>query len=487
MRVYNYIDMIIIYILYILINILISYNMRRIIMTKKIEPRMAQAFIDSLDAMAVVNTKGEYVYVNKGWIKYSGYQYDEVIGKRVWDFFTGTYVQDVLRTGKPILARNVLYHGKISLVSYYPFFSDEGNLEGCFIHNKIEGIEEILRLQKRIDVLSSELSYYKSELSKERETKYSIENIIGSSKIMQNLRSMIINAARSMSSVLIEGETGCGKELIAHAIHNKSKRNHNKFVTVNCSAIPAELMESEFFGYTAGSFTGALKNGKQGRFKLADKGTLFLDEVNLLSPTIQPKFLRVLQEKEIEPIGSGICQPIDVRIIAASNLPLEKLVASGDFREDLFYRLNVIRIEAPPLRTHKEDIPEIADSIIQKLNEQLDLTVEGIEPDMTDLLLNYDWPGNVRELSNYIESAMNMAESSLLNKRDFSQFFNRVYSTNQNRHYGKATLKKSIEIYERQIITDMLDLEDNNRAKVAKRLGISRTQLYQKMNKYGLI
>ena len=279
-----------------------------------------------------------------------------------------------------------------------------------------------------------------------------------------------------------------GKELIAHSIHALSARRTANFVRVNCSAIPADLMEAEFFGYTAGAFTGALKNGKMGRFELADEGSIFLDEVNLLTPSIQPKFLRVLQEMEIDPVGSDRSKRIDVRVIAATNIPLEQLMKEGKFRSDLYWRLNVIRIQAPPLRERKEDIPALTENLIQRLNIQLGMVVQGVSRGVYELFQEYDWPGNVRELQNAIESAMNMAKTSILQVQDFAPLVQRISAGRRRQLSGDAgfSLRNSKQTFERDVLKDALETCHGNKAKAARMLGISRTVLYKKLNQYGI-
>ena len=242
-----------------------------------------------------------------------------------------------------------------------------------------------------------------------------------------------------------------------------SARKAANFVRVNCSAIPAELMESEFFGYAAGAFTGAARKGRIGRFQLASGGSIFLDEVNLLTATMQPKFLRVLQEMEIDPVGGEKSIPIDVRVIAASNIPLETLVEAGQFRSDLYYRLNVIRIQAPTLRERKEDLPLLVDNFIHRLNYQLGMVIEGVAPGAMDLLMDYDWPGNVRE-----EQRMQARRRRQLTGP------------------GDFKLRPARQAFERELIRDALAAAGGNRVKAAALLDISRTVLYEKMEQYQL-
>lgn len=359
---------------------------------------------------------------------------------------------------------------------------------GLFLYVVVNGVPNAQELLRQADLLKSEVDYYRQELSRERGARYQLDNIIGKSPAILRLKEQIVQASRSTSTVLIEGETGSGKELIAHAIHSLSPRRDANFVRVNCSAIPAELMESEFFGYAPGAFTGAAKKGKIGRFELANHGSLFLDEVNLLTSTMQPKFLRVLQEREIDPVGGTRTIPIDVRIIAASNIPLERLVERKEFRSDLYFRLNVIRIVAPPLRERKEDIPLLVEDLIRRLNHQLGMVIQRVSDEVMELLMSYDWPGNVRELQNAIESAMNMADSFQLEKSDFEQLIKRIRAKNRlaPARDREFRLKPSKQSLEREIIQEALAAANGNRSRAAQLLGISRTVLYKKLKQYEL-
>ena len=293
------------------------------------------------------------------------------------------------------------------------------------------------------------------------------------------------------SNVLIYGETGTGKELFAQSIHAASRRANRPFIAVNCAAIPPELVESEFFGYTPGAFTGASRQGKRGRFAFANKGSIFLDEVNLLPSTMQPKFLRVLQEREITPVGGDSATPIDVRVISASNIPLSKLVQEGKFREDLYFRLNVITIVAPPLRQRKEDIPELVEDLIGRLNRQLGMMVQGVDSRVMELFQRYDWPGNIRELQNCLERAMSMSSSSVLTLPLFDTLSMRAHHNRgaqmaAESHSSLASLRAAKNDAERQMILEALAAQNGNRTRAAKALGISRAVFYRKLAKYGL-
>lgn len=445
-------------------------------------------FIEGLDAMAVLNKEGIYLYVNPGWCGLTGLTPKQALGRRVWDILPDTRAQTVLETGKPVIGHPVSIGGKLAFTTYLPKYASDGSLNGCYLYVIINGMADARVITKRINELSSQVEFYKKELSRERGARYNLDNIIGCSQAVLHLKEQIKQAAKSASTVLIEGETGSGKELIAHAIHSLSARHAANFVRVNCSAIPQELMESEFFGYCPGAFTGAAKRGKIGRFELANNGSIFLDEVNLLTSTMQPKFLRVLQEHEIDPVGSDRSIPVDVRVISATNASLKDLVEAGKFRSDLYFRLNVIRILAPPLRTRKEDIPLLVENLILRLNYQLGMVIQGVSDEGMNVLMGYDWPGNVRELQNTIESAMNMTNSPVLQKRDFEHLLKMMHAKKRRALLSPDDyrLGPSKRMFERDMVKEALAAADGCRVKAAGLLGISRTVLYKKMNQYGL-
>ena len=439
---------------------------------------------------ARLDRNGCYTYVSKGWQEIMGFSQEFALGKRVDELVPDTHAMDALQSGQVIQGRPVINrHGIPIFTTYIPLKDKDGHVQGLFLYMVINGIPNAQDLVRQTDLLRKQVDFYRQELSNERGAHYQLDNIIGQSPAILRLKKQIVQAANSISTVLIEGETGSGKELIAHAIHSLSPRSDANFVRVNCSAIPAELMESEFFGYAAGAFTGAAKHGKIGRFELANHGSLFLDEVNLLSSPMQPKFLRVLQEREIDPVGGTKTIPVDVRIIAASNIPLERCVQAGTFRSDLYFRLNVIRIVAPPLRQRKEDIPLLVDNLIQRLNSQLGMVVQRVSPEVMDMFMSYDWPGNVRELQNAIESAMNMTRSFQLEKADFEQF---ILRTRSRRHLDamhgnqELLLKSSKAHLEQEMLQEALASANGNRSQAARLLGISRTVLYKKMKQYGI-
>ena len=345
---------------------------------------------------------------------------------------------------------------------------------------------------KKINKLSDELNYYKDEVRKMRRANYSIDNIKGESKAIKHLKKQIYNAAASNSTVIIQGETGTGKELVAHSIHDLSTRNMNNFIKLNCAAIPNELIESELFGYEEGSFTGAKKGGKQGIFELAHMGSLFLDEICDLPLAAQAKLLRVLQEKEVNRVGGHRSVPVDVRIITATNQDMEKMVEEKKFREDLYYRLHVIQILVPPLRERKEDIGPLCRGIIDNLNYTLNMRVKNISEQAIDMLRQHDWPGNIRELQNVIERAMNKVNyNDTLEEWHFNEFREKFLNrglAKSGKRSGKNLrfLENVITQTERETILRTLKLHEGNKTKTAAHLNISRPLLYQKIKRLGI-
>ncbi|MDO4546279.1 MAG: sigma 54-interacting transcriptional regulator [Bacillota bacterium] len=312
--------------------------------------------------------------------------------------------------------------------------------------------------------------------------RYSLENIIGDSNEIKELKEILRKSAKGNSNVLITGESGTGKEFFAHAFHLESGRKDGPFISVNCAAIPGELLESEFFGYEEGAFTGAVKGGKTGVFQAANGGTLFLDEIGDLPINMQAKILRVLQERAIQKVGSYQKEPIDIRIVAATNKDLKSMRSAGLFREDLYFRLNVIHIKIPPLRERREDIPVLSLHLIKKYEDVEDIEITGISANAMEAFMRYDWPGNVRELEHVIERAANFLEEDKV--IDLHHLPKRI--TGRSQHLHNMSLKEYMEQTEKKILVETLLANNGNKSAVAKELKISRTSLYEKLHKYGL-
>jgi len=311
--------------------------------------------------------------------------------------------------------------------------------------------------------------------------KYSIDNIIGKSDRMQEVFEAVFRVARSKATVLLRGESGTGKELVAKAIHYMSPRSKGSFIKFNCASIPEGLLESELFGHEKGAFTGAISS-RSGKFELAHKGTIFLDEIGDLPITLQPKILRVLQEREFERVGSERTIKVDVRIIAATSRDLENLVSRNKYREDLYYRLNVIPLFLPPLRERGEDIPVLIEYFLKKFNQENDRSVT-LDKSALQVFLNYNWPGNVRELENTIERLVIMTGSNQVSASDLpvSLSIRRVKTTDRS-----SSLISNIEEIEKANIMDALDKTKWVQARAAKLLGITPRQIGYKIKKYGI-
>ena len=344
-------------------------------------------------------------------------------------------------------------------------------------------IEELNILIKKAihhDQVEKENLYLKEQLN----LRFDFSKIIGQSKVMKSLFETVALVAPSDATVLILGESGTGKELVANAIHQNSPRKDRPLVKVNCAALPETLLESELFGHEKGAFTDAGRR-KEGRFQMAHKGSIFLDEIAEMTSQTQAKILRVLQEQEFEPVGSSKTVSVDTRIIAATNKILEEKIKSGQFREDLYYRLNVVQIEIPPLRDRRDDIPLLADFFMKKYSEKNHKLIKGIDPVALDFLLRYSWPGNVRELENVIERAVILSRDDLISPSDFPATVNIKKAKTES---VPAIIEpgQTLKDVERQMIIKTLADNKENRTRTAEKLGISRRTLQLKLKEYGV-
>lgn len=325
--------------------------------------------------------------------------------------------------------------------------------------------------------LAQENKYLKAQLGRGPQH----DEIIGKSQALRDVLSMVDRVAPLVSTVLITGASGTGKELIACAIHQKSPRAKKRFVPINCAAIPENLIESELFGHIKGSFTGAMRD-KSGLFKVADGGTIFLDEIVSVPLNLQVKLLRAIEQKEILPVGSTTPEVVDVRIIAATNKNLANEVDRGNFREDLYYRLNVVGINIPPLKERIEDIPELTAHFVKTYNAQLNKHVQGVDKGVTQLFMEYDWKGNVRELENAIERAMILCDGKQLTLEHFPHIFAKL----GNHQDFDADLKSSVKKFEQDTILKALEMAEHDKNKAAKLLGLSLSSLYRKITELGI-
>ena len=444
---------------------------------KKGEPnQFFHVILNSIaDGVFTTDSQGRITFLNKAAQEITGFSSKEALGHYCFDIFradicqTRCALKETLKTKKEItnLPVTILKKDgqKVSINISTAVLRDE--------KGRIIGGVETFRDLSAIEELKRELT-----------EKYTLGDIISKNYLIREIFAILPNIAESDSTVLIQGPSGTGKELFAKAIHNLSQRKTNPIIQVNCGALPDTLLESELFGYVKGAFTDA-KRDKPGRFALAHRGTLFLDEVGDMSPSLQVKLLRVLQEKEYEPLGSTSPRRTDVRIIAAANKDLSKLVSEGKFRNDLFYRLNVVRIDLPPLSQRREDIPLLINAFIQKFNGRMGKQVSGLSEQALRFLLDYHYPGNVRELENIIEHAFVLCrgdriEFDCLPKEltmDGGKREQSLYLPEEETPFGRA---------EAEVIERTLKKYGRNRIKTAMELGVDRTTLWRKIKKYGL-
>lgn len=455
-----------------------------------------EMMLECIPGLLCIDNDGKITYVNEKMLKYKNCTSEQMIGKHIKKFFPYTHMIENMENERDTIA---FYQGNVTSkddveASVHYVLRKDGKRIGLMTYDIFQELKEFEQFVRMYGELDDKIKYYREELKEYRMTKYSIEDIVGQSEQIKKLKADIKNAAKTSSTVLITGETGTGKELVAHSIHDLSKRRSNKFVKLNITNLPPSLIESELFGYEAGSFTGAVKSGKKGRFEEADNGTLFIDEIETLPLEMQPKLLRVLQEREIERIGNNESIQINVRIISATNEKLEELVKERKFRKDLFYRLEVVRINVPSLRERKEDIRLLAEHFIREYNMTLGTNVTGITDAAVVKLESYDWPGNVRELKNVIERAMGAANNNLVDS-DSIQIASIVDNSALGRggtaavphsyfdFEGESPIEEAKRQAEIAVITEALARAEGNKKRAAEMLKIARPLLYQKMDR----
>ena len=455
-----------------------------------------EMMLECIPGLLCIDNNGKITYVNEKMLKYKNCTSEQMIGKHIKKFFPYTHMIENMENERDTIA---FYQGNVTSkddveASVHYVLRKDGKRVGLMTYDIFQELKEFEQFVRMYGELDDKIKYYREELKEYRMTKYSIEDIVGQSEQIKKLKAEIKNAAKTSSTVLITGETGTGKELVAHSIHDLSKRRSNKFVKLNITNLPPSLIESELFGYEAGSFTGAVKSGKKGRFEEADNGTLFIDEIETLPLEMQPKLLRVLQEREIERIGNNESIQINVRIISATNEKLEELVKERKFRKDLFYRLEVVRINVPSLRERKEDIRLLAEHFIREYNMTLGTNVTGITDAAVVKLESYDWPGNVRELKNVIERAMGAANNNLVDSNSI-QIASIVDDSALGRggtaavphsyfdFEGESPIEEAKRQAEIAVITEALARAEGNKKRAAEMLKIARPLLYQKMDR----
>ncbi|WP_066257452.1 sigma 54-interacting transcriptional regulator [Neobacillus drentensis] len=449
---------------------------------------MLQAIIHSSDdAISVVDETGRGILINPAYSRITGLTHDQIIGQPATaDISEGESMHmKVLQTKRAVrgVPMRVGPNKREVIVNVAPII----------VKGKLKGSVGVIHDMSEIKSLNRELNRAR-ELIRKLEAKYTFEDIIGQSDEMMLAIEQAKLGAKTPATVLLRGESGTGKELFAHAIHNASDRKYNKFIRVNCAAISETLLESELFGYEEGAFSGAMRGGKRGFFEEANNGSIFLDEIGELPVNTQAKLLRVLQEKEIVRVGGTKPISINVRIIAATNVNLEKGIAKGSFREDLYYRLNRMPIHIPPLRKRKEEIPLLNERLIQKISQDYGRNVEGITSAALKQIMDYDWPGNVRELENILGRAIIFMQynETLIDVQHLPELKNKKTTNESSVSHSNdsfvidRSLSDLMDEYEGKIIKQTLIRLNGNKTLTAKMLGLSVRNLYYKLEKYNI-
>lgn len=430
-----------------------------------------------------IDKDGRVIIMNEAFLQYLNLDLDDVKGKHLSDIDPSVRLPIVVKTGVAEIGEKHRFHnGKSSLVHRIPLFHQKEVIGGVGII-LIEDLNFFYELKEHQD-RENRVSYQHSRKAADiYRAKYSFEHILTQSPLKKQAKESAKKYAANNLPVLITGESGVGKELFAHAIHQSSTRSHRPFIRVNCGSIPDNLMESELFGYTKGSFTGANKEGKVGKFELANGGTIFLDEVGELPVHLQPKLLRVLQEEEFERVGSNDILKLDVKVIAATNVDLGEAVGENSFREDLYYRLNVLNLHVPNLRDTPEDIPLLVNHFSTLMYQQLG-SLRLFSPEVMEIFRGHHWPGNIRELKNVVERMIVNSEDDTLGRGHVPDYLLKDHTKKNPPVQGDQSLREVLYQTEKRMILDTLEKCGGNKAKAAEKLGIPRMTLYRKLNAY---
>ncbi|WP_027717263.1 sigma 54-interacting transcriptional regulator [Desulfovirgula thermocuniculi] len=451
---------------------------------KLLEARRIQGELEAIlnsvqEAIEVADSRGVIKYVNPAFTRITGISERERIGRNIFEASPDGALAMVLRTGRSVSGyRTTVGGSNAEVISNAAPIIVDGKMEGAVV--VFQHFTDVMKLMEQLRQSTRLIESLSDKFGQVTTSKYTFADILGNSYELRRCVQIAERAAQTNSTVLLLGESGTGKELFAHAIHSASSRRDKPFIKVNCAAIPENLLESEFFGYEKGAFTGAVRS-KIGKFELAHGGTIFLDEIGDMNLNLQGKLLRVLQEMEFERVGGNQTIKVDVRVIAATNRNLRDLIRQGKFREDLYYRLNVVEITIPPLRVRKEDLPVLVSNLIVKLNRKLGKKVKGISKEAEEVLYSYDWPGNVRELENVFERVMVTADEEILDRRHFAPHISQVRAD-----LGHDLELMPIDQMEQILIKKALEkfgtsVEGKRRA--AQALNISLATLYNKLKK----
>jgi transcriptional regulator with PAS, ATPase and Fis domain len=445
---------------------------------------MFELVFDSIyNGVMVTDAEGYVIHFNKPYGEFLDLDQAAQIGKHCTEVVENTRMHIVAKTGQAEINHSQRIKGQDMVVQRIPIKKD-GKVIAVFGQVMFKDVRDVRKLAEKLSLLESKVELYEKELISLRSTRYTIDSIIGVSKSIITLKRDALNAANNNLPVLLTGESGTGKELFAQAIHHASNRKLYPFVRINCAAIPKDLLESELFGYTKGAFTGARLDGKPGKFELAHHGTVFLDEIGDLALEMQPKLLRVVEEKEFERIGGTTLIKADFRLITATNQNLEEMLEDGRFRKDLYYRLNVIPLQIPPLRERRQDVIPLAYHLLKQITQDASFSEIKIDPEAEKTLRKSDWSGNGRELSNVLERSLSLLKGDTIHLCDLPFYLYR--SKKETPESNRVALKHVQASAEREAIRYALESTSYNKARAAELLGIHRTLLYKKLKKYGL-
>lgn len=434
----------------------------------------------SSDGITIINKAGLVQFWNSQAQRIYGITQEEIIGQKITRFFKNEDLKllEILKTKEPVFNA---YHqprpDKHVLISSSPILDDNNQLIGAISID--QDITNIVKLNEKLTLTTSQLQKLKQQFNY-REQKGLLSEIKGRSLAIQKSKNLAIKVAKTDATVLIQGDSGVGKELFAQGIHEASLRKEKAFVPINCGAIPEALFESEFFGYEKGAFTGAYKDGKAGKVEMADGGTLFLDEIGMLPLDMQVKLLRVLQEREVSRIGGNQAKKVDIRIVAATNSNLEEMVQNKSFRDDLYYRLNVVTLRIPALRERKDDILELTEIFMKEYSVKYHQKTPILADNAIKMFLDYDWPGNIRELRNIVERMIIFNDKTEIQADDLANIFPRSSTIS----YENESLAEKRASIEKERIEEALKKTYGNKSAAAKLLGISRVSLYKKIKDY---
>ena len=436
------------------------------------------------DGFIITDTEGNVREINKQYADFFGKSRSEIIGQSILNIIPNSKMIDIV---KHKFSEEDAVHkyidgeakGNSVIVSRSYVEDEDGNVVAGVAQVKFK--VQTLAVAKKLMNEYEELEYYREEFQNQNR----VDNIIGSDTKFREIVKECLKVAKTDIPVLLTGETGTGKEVMAKALHTNSLRYDKPFVSINCAAIPFELLESELFGYMDGAFTGAKRGGKKGKFQLANGGTIFLDEIGDMPSSMQAKLLRVLQEKEIEPLGSEKSIPLDVRVVAATRQDLEAKMKDGSFREDLYYRLSVFNIHIPPLRERGGDSLELAEFFLDELNHKYK-TYKTFSKAVKAYFLKYQWPGNVREVNNVVQSAYAISTENIIDINDIPARMLQQEKPAINLDKNKKSLGQMVDDYEKEVILELLKKHKGNCLEAAKEAGIHKSNFYRKLQKYGI-